>query len=394
MPLIIGDAYTLKIGICDTGDPYFDSSVFINSQSVNSTYDCPLLSANIGDACESTGSGTSLVTADCACATVTQTPDIVVNASFDNLPYFAEDTIHLNVNTFNFSSSVYPDYEINIYTSLVEEFNPATSTLQATLSADELAALESVEANFAITDFNYPVSSLPYFVIVDIPAAPGEIVVENNRAILSFTFEDNNSVCVSLTPQYSEMTLLSGQTSFDFSYKTYNPGPNYLTESPVNLYWFEDSIYNESDILISEYQGPGMNIGGSLIVNILLNIPQPTTQNPYYVLVVPQPIVVGGSSADYAVAKIQFSTLSTKSIDKTDWTAWFDENKNLIIQPGNDANGVYTFSLFDQLGREVVKRNAKSGSQTTATQGLSSGVYMLQIETGSQLISAKLALIQ
>ena len=356
MPLIIGNSYTLKIAICDAFDNILDSFVFINSQTVNSAFDCPLISANIGDPCGLDGE-IALITPDCSCTTVPQVSDIVLNAELDNDIYTAGDTLQLAVNTSNFSTSMYPDHEINIYLSLNEEFNPVTSTLLESFSAAALGALDTLELNFPIADYSFPVSPQPYYLTVDIAPADGEINIDNNRATLSFSFNDNNYITVSLESAYEEMNLQIGQTSFDFSFNMYNPGPNYLTESPVNIYWSEDSVYSETDLLIAEYDGPDMNVNENMTVNLTLDVPQPVVQNPYYVLVVPQPIVRSNGLFDYAVSKIQFNPLSTTNIDKTDWKAFFDENETLVIKQGDDLNGFYSVSLFDQLGRNILKKD-------------------------------------
>lgn len=396
LPLIVGDSYTLKIAICDAFDLHYNSFVFINSQSVNSAFDCPLLSANIGDECENTG-GLALVTPNCSCTPVPGVPEIMLNAELDNNTYTAGDTLQLAVRINNFSTSVYPDYEINIYSALDPMFNPANSALLETYTGEEMAALDSLELIFPISNYNLPVSAQQYYLFVDIPAASGELDATNNRVSLPFSFDDINHVLVSLAPQYAEITLTTGQPGFDFSFNMYNPGPNVLTEALVNLYWSEDIIYNESDLLMHEYQGSDMNINENMTVNLELEVPQPVAQNPYYLLIVPQAIEGINEEIYYAVSKIQFSPLSATHIEKTDWKAFFDKNDALVITPGENVNADYHVSLFDLLGRNVLKERLSSNSGSVKyipTNGLNTGIYMLKIETGSEMISGKLVLVR
>lgn len=389
--VIPGETYHIKILIAEAVDPYWDSGIFIEAKAELDP--CPLLDANIGDACDD-GDGDTVndqINVSCECEGMLNEPNLQLTAqSFD---YYLAPFDSLDAS-----------FEVkNIGLATSEPTNVIITWGHSFLLNEN----DSVLASFEIPALNYneefsfelegaliplPLEWDQYYLKAFVEPVAGETIIDNNSTSNNYVFTANYQCFIHVEEALSEIDISLSDIEFQVSFNIYNLGPYYLPDSPVNIYWSTDTVVSINDVLLEEYEGPFLDQGDTVSVDLTLEILQPITQNPYYLLIEPQ----NYNSVGDEMGIIQVNFLDFTGIVDMEEAGWkiYQSNGQVMINPSllkAPSQDLYLYNSTGQLlFTKKISLTSNAISRVNIPSNLAQGIYHLQIIDGDRQVGAKL----
>ena len=389
VPLEVGEEYVLKLAIGDMADPFFNSYGFLSFSGGND-FDCPLSELNVGDTCLVNADTLELIGLDCDCTLYQNGVDFAIDLNPNFSLIDPGDTVLVEATVQNYGPSPSGDFILNLYRSLDFTLDEDDELLfSQTGSNVEFFTPQYFEFSYA----DYPIPYQSFRLIAEL------VSEEDSDAPLAqcfVNFPENTPCEVSVNEEYSPLYIDPEATEVDFEYSFYNPGPSEFDEMEIRVYWSQGPTYVPVGgvVTIAEiYDAFDVLPGDSLLVETTLDIPEEYTGTDAYMLVFPK---VG--TIEYldcmVVVDVISGFLSSSRTELSDWKAWIDPSRGLVLDAGSTAQGVVSINLYDGVGRLVLQEaavSAEAGIRVFPLPQLSSGIYLLSLKTETGGRAFKLA---